>query len=354
MQSIGIIDASRLINIPEKHWAQHEFCFHLHDLMLRLLVKMEASKAANVSFPLANESEHDLLAEGMHPLDFLEQTGRGSLERRVVINHLSIALFADILHFIYEGLKALEKRKFSVAFSLFRKPFKEGMLVAAQICGDEHAFFDKMKFDAKSILSRQDVQKENVINIIDKAILKCKGTRYVNADIIYSITYDRGNILGLAGLFDKATHLVTDYSKIRTENYNMNFIFKNPNDNDIYSGGTYELLAKLLLFLNLMQIEIYGRMSQTSKKYQNWMMFTSLGSFEAIFGSGYPRICRFINRNFGEFLKCTVCEASMKVRKKDAARFYIAESIQCDVCNEVQHFPLEWILSKMDFDLFDE
>ena len=322
--------------------------------MLQLLLKMEADKAASVSFPLENEAEHELLAEGLHPLDFLEQTGRGDVERRAVINHLGIALYADILHFVYEGLRALEKRKFSVAFSLFRKPFKEGMLVAAQVCGDELAFFEKMKFDAKSILSRQDVQKENVIDVLNKAVLKCRGPKYISGESIYSITFDRGHQLGLAGLFDKATHLVTDYSKIRTENYNMNFIFKNPNDNDIYIGGTYEILAKLLLFLNLMQIEIYGRMAQTSKKYQNWMMFTSLGSFEAIFGSGSPRLCRIINRNFGEFLKCTVCEASMKVRKKDAARFYITENIDCDFCNTRQNFPLEWILSKMNLDLFDE
>ncbi len=69
---------------------------------------------------------------------------------------------------IHEGLRALEKRKFMVAYSLLRKPFKEGMLLAAQICVDEAAFFDKMKFDAKNLLDAQD--KETTLALLDAAI----------------------------------------------------------------------------------------------------------------------------------------------------------------------------------------
>ncbi|HCK18855.1 MAG TPA: hypothetical protein DHW36_10095 [Thalassospira sp.] len=353
MKRIGIIDLDRLVNIPERYWAQHEFCFHLHDLMLGLLTKMEREQAAAVSFPLESDSEHELLSDGLHVLDFLEQTGRGDLEKRVVINHLSIALYADILNFLYEGLRALEKRKFSVALSLFRKPFKEGLLIAAQVCGNEDEFFHRMKFGANKILGREDLQKEKVISYIEQAIMKCKGSRYVDAELIYSIAFDRGNYSGLAPLFDKATHLVTDFSKIRTENYNINFIFKDARDNDVYDDGVYEILSKLLLFMNLMQIEIYSRMSSNNKKYQNWMMFTSLGAYEALFSKGSPRLCRFINRNFGEFLLCSVCGGPLKIRKRDAARFFIGETIDCNECDTSQHFPLGWLLSKMNINLFD-
>jgi hypothetical protein len=44
LKTIGLIDAERLKNIPEKFHAQHEFCFHLHDLMANLLVQMELQK----------------------------------------------------------------------------------------------------------------------------------------------------------------------------------------------------------------------------------------------------------------------------------------------------------------------
>ncbi|NKC14114.1 MAG: hypothetical protein GKR94_18595 [Gammaproteobacteria bacterium] len=42
------------------------------------------------------------------------------------------------------------------------------MLLAAQICVDEAAFFDKMKFDAKNLLDAQD--KETTLALLDAAI----------------------------------------------------------------------------------------------------------------------------------------------------------------------------------------
>ena len=83
---------------------------------------------------------------------------------------------------------------------------------------------------------------------------------------------------------------MTEFSSIQTENYNLNFIFKNPEDNDVYENGTYRELATLLFFLNLLQIELYSRMRESSKKYQDWMIFTSTGAFETLFMAGRSRI----------------------------------------------------------------
>ena len=113
MNRLGIIDQSRLKNIPPKSQPQHEFCFHLHDLMTSLLVQMEIQKAGQVTLESLTDKDRRLLESGLHILDFLNESGRGDLERRAVINHLCVALYADMLHFIYEGLRALEKRKFA-------------------------------------------------------------------------------------------------------------------------------------------------------------------------------------------------------------------------------------------------
>lgn len=354
LKTIGLIDPDRLKNIPEKYWAQHEFCFHLHDLMVGLLVQMEIQKAGHIKFEIASEEDRKLLESGIHILDFLEKSGRGELERRAVINHLCNALYSDMLHFIYEGLRALEKRKFAVAFSLLRKPFKEGILIAAQICTDEPAFFDKMKSDAKNLLNRRELNEAGIKALLESAIKACRGANFANVDAIYGAAFNRGDDLGLAGLFDKATHLVTEFSKIQTENYNINFIFKNPEDNDVYQSGTYALLAMLLLFLNLMQVELYGRMRAPSRKYQNWMIFTSVGAYEALFTSGRSRMTAFVNKNFKEFLECPICANPLTVRKSDAARLFIGEMIDCGNCLTSQHFPLGWLLSKVDMGLFDQ
>ena len=119
MKSIGIIQAERLKNIPRRYWAHHEFCFHLHDLMTSLLAQMEIQKAGHVKFEIQSEEDRRLLASDIHILDFLAKSGRGDLKPRAVINHVCNALFSDMLHFIYESLRALEKRKFTVANDRF-------------------------------------------------------------------------------------------------------------------------------------------------------------------------------------------------------------------------------------------
>lgn len=353
VKTIGLIDQERLIHIPKKYHAHHEFCFHLHDLMVRLLVQMEMKKSAHIRFDLESEKDRQLLETGVHILDFLNQTGREKLECRAVINQLCIALYSDMLHFIYEGLRALEKRKFSVAFTLLRKPFKDGLLIAAQMCADEESFFERMKLDAKSLLNRRRLDEERIKVLFDSTLKICSGSRLLSADKIYETVFNRTNNVGLAGLFDKATHLITEFSSIQTENYNINFIFKDPQDNDVYESGTYHEIATLLYFLSLIQIELYSRMGESSKTYQNWLIFTSLGTFEALFTTGRSRMTNFINRNFSQFLECPVCQTKLKLKKSDAPRFYIGETLDCGHCLTSQHFPLGWLLSRADLDLVD-
>ena len=321
--------------------------------MVQLLIQMEVQRSGLIRFEIESEEDRQLLESGIHILDFLNKSGRGDLECRAVINHLCIALYSDMLHFICEGLRALEKRKFSVAFALFRKPFKDGMLIAAQMCANENDFFDLMKFDVKSLLSRKRLDKAGIKLLLDSALKACRGSGLLSADEIYETAFDRKNDTGLAGLFDKATHLITEFSSIQTENYNINFIFKNPKDNDVYENGTYMKLAKLLFFLNIMQIELYSRMGESSKKYQNWMIFKSTGAFETLFTAGQSRMTKFVNRHFAEFLECSVCRTKIKLKKSDAPKFFIGETLDCCHCFTSQHLPLGWLLSRIDLDLFD-
>lgn len=75
MTEIGIIPENRLRHIPKRHRAAHEFCFHLHDLMGRLLVDTEAKQAHHVRFEFDNDEEAARLTKDTHILDFLAQTG---------------------------------------------------------------------------------------------------------------------------------------------------------------------------------------------------------------------------------------------------------------------------------------
>lgn len=350
MSRIGVIDEARLRHLPEKYHAAHEFCFHLHDQMAALLVEMESTGANEVSVSLSDESERDLLESSESVIDFLNSTGRSKVADRVILNTINMALFSDMLHFLYEALISLEKRKFTVAFSLMRKPLKEGFILASWICADEAEFLENLKLDPAKTFDQGEISPEKKISLIEGAKGKCKGSDFIASDQIYSIIYDRKNEYGLAPLFDKATHLVTRNPHIATEQLNINFIFKNPLDNDIYDN-IYADLAKILMFMNLIQIELYSRMGAVKEKYKNWLLLTSLGVYGAIFLKGRPPLLRFVNSTMKEFMNCPGCDTAFKIGKAEAPSFFIRETVTCRECGMEHHFPLGWLLSKVEWTL---
>ncbi len=227
--------------------------------MVKLLVEMSEFRKNAVSFKFENEEERALFLESSNPFDFLEKVGRADLERRIAINTIGLALYSDALHFLYEALIALEKRKFSVSLALLRKPLKENLVMAAWVCADEVDFFEKLKSNPRDSFDQRVLSSDRKISIFKAALEKFWGPDFITAEQLHSIIYDRTNEWGFAALFDKATHLITRNNSIATENYNINFIFRNPMDNDIYEG-IYSDLARILLVYHLIQIEIYSRM----------------------------------------------------------------------------------------------
>ena len=89
--------------------------------MVTRLKEVEEYRAHFVSFVLGSDEIIRLDKGNVHLLDLLSETGRYDKERRIALNGISVALFADMLHFIFEGLRALEKRKFTVAFTVHDK-----------------------------------------------------------------------------------------------------------------------------------------------------------------------------------------------------------------------------------------
>jgi hypothetical protein len=347
---VGYLEDFRLMNIPAKHHAAHEFCFRLHDLMARLTVEMSLTGKSGISFQPTSQEEIDMLKNGMHPLDFLSATGRGEIERRAVVNHAALAIYSDMLHFIYGGLTALEKRKFSVAFNLFRKPFKEGLVLVSWMCGDEEGFFERLKSDPRTAFDPANVGVDRRKEILKAAAEQTKCAHLIPVDNLDSIIFDRKNAHGLAPLFDKSTHYVTKNKAIATEDYNINMIFKNPEDNDVYEG-CYRDIAYTLFFLHMVQIEIYSRMEDAKKKYVTWLIYTAIAMFEVLFKPGRSAMLKMTNRDFGQFFLCPHCEAPFKIQKVHAARFFLMEMVECRECGMDHHFPFVWLLSKLNVDL---
>lgn len=337
-----------LQRIPERFHAHHEFCFHLHDVMATLLQAARVHETATVTVQFDDQAEADAFSAADDPITHLYQTGRREAAQRITLNQVSLAIYSDLLHFLFESLRALEKRKFTVAFALLRKPLKENLLFASWVCAAEDEFFDRLLRSPADHMEAKDLPPQRRLELI-KATVARFPIKFVNPEALHILLFDKNNPRGLAALFDKATHLVTSRSKLlRTEELNLNFIFKNPGDNDIYET-VYRDLAMALMYLAFVQIDLYTRMQKVERSYTQWLVVTAMGAYQALFLPGRSSMLSMLNRHFGSFIACPHCLKPIKTRKTQAARLFLSERLDCDNCGHDHHFPLFWLMSKTEW-----
>ncbi|GAA6195617.1 hypothetical protein NBRC116598_10610 [Pseudophaeobacter arcticus] len=179
---------------------------------------------------------------------------------------------------------------------------------------------------------------------IEAAINKCSDASFMSADALYACLFDFKNESGFAGLFDKAMHLVTKNPNIKTEAYNLNFIFKDPRQNDIFESS-YQGLSYVLLCIHLMQIELLKRMHFPADDYLKQLNMRAAGTYQALFLKGRSDIARNMNETFGELMKCPACHERVRLKKRTAPMFFVTENLECDKCGQIFQFPLAWLMS---------
>jgi hypothetical protein len=338
---LDYIDQERLSLIPPIHRAQHEFCFFLHDLMVGMLLRAEEGQVSTVNVHL-DEGE---------ALEFLMQSGRRDLAMRVTLNNASLALYADLLHFLCEALKALERRKFAVAFTLLRKPLKQNLMFATWMCADESDFFTQLERSPADHMEDKNLPPERRLSLMRQALQQTLDPTAFNAQLLHDILFDKNLANGLAPLFDKAAHLVTSRGRLmRTEELNLNFIFIDSTENELFAV-LYWRLAYVCMYLVSLQIALYSRMQSVAEPYPKWVALISAGCFEALFGAREASIVKTLNRNLRDVLHCPHCGAKVRVTKQRAARFFISQNLLCRSCGLEHQFPLFWLLSRVDWSI---
>lgn len=341
------IDRERLQRIPKEFQEQHSFCFWLHDMMVDVMRQAEAARVTHVNIRFKDGDEAERFAAADDPITFCLDNGRDDDAKRILMNHVVIPLYSDLLHFVYEGLKALEKRKYVVAFSLFRKPFKYSLMFVTWIFADEDDFFERLRKAPAELLRDGDknLSKERRLELLGKAVSSLPNNEFLTAEGIYGMVYDKKNVRSLAPYFDMAAHLVTSHAGIETKALNLNFIFKSPNDTDVYAG-IYFPLAYLLMYLLLLEIATIGRMASVPESYKKWIITATLGTCEALFGDGATNLLDAVNRTWVELFTCSLCGIALHLTAENALRFFATEHIDCTNCGAKQQFPLFWIMSK--------
>jgi hypothetical protein len=340
-----MIEEERLHLIPEEYRQQHSFCFWLHDLILDVMKQALSARIADVHFEFKSEDEKKAFAAASDPITFCLENGRSNVAKRIVLNQLVLPLYADALHFIFESLKALEKRKYTIAFALLRKPFKYSLLFLTWIFADEDDFYARLASDPGESFNEQKISKEKRKTLLADAIAGLHFNSCFDCETIYGMVFDRNNPSGLTQLFDKANHLVTSHPSMRTENLNLNFIFKNPLDTDLYDG-TYFLIGYILLYLLFLEIEMLARMTIIPEYYRGWIETSTLVTFESVFETTTNALDAF-NSAWQEMMTCLVCQKAYRVTPESALEFFAHERIRCGECGADQPLPMFWLMSKV-------
>jgi len=341
-----LISANRLQWIPKKLRLAHEYCFFLHDEIARMLIEYEAADAPTISFTFASKSQarrFEALAKKHDALTAMRELGLHSEARRVVLNHITMAMVSDCVHHIYESLRCFEKRKFIPGFNLLGKPLLDSLMYFSWIVADEDGFYSAFAAGDPAKLT-QKVLGNRRKEILAPAISKTELANVVASEDLISIIYDSGNPDGLYGLFQHAVHLITaERIEIKTSPENFNFIFKNPGEDDIYEA-LYVTLPTVLLYLAHVILALYERIQPPTPGARKAFVFRTVNAYRFLHQEGgRAALAEVMGEAFSPHIKCPGCATPLKVTEYNAMRLLLTESFRCTHCRHNQPFPLSWI-----------
>jgi hypothetical protein len=248
-------------------------------------------------------------------------------------------LYGDLLHFVFEGLRALEKRKYAVAFTLFRKPFKYSLMFATWLFADEDDFFARLSTEPADSFDERRISAEQRVELLRRAISRIDDEGFLDAAVIVSMAFDRKNDRGLAQYFDKAAHLVTSHRSMRTEALNLNFIFKDPRETDVYES-VYHLLAYLLMYLLRLELATIAQMKEVPSWYSEWIKMATLATHVSLFTDGGADLLNEINQIWKESLDCVLCQGKLAITPENVLTVFSYERITCPKCASEQQIPI--------------
>lgn len=346
-----MIPRSRLRYIPKNLRSKHEYLFFLHDEAVRILVEYEKERAhwLNIKFENAQQSaDFQRIADDTNVIEALRRLGFTSEAKRTIINQMTMALSSDFLHHIYEGLRCLEKRKFIVAYNLFRKPLLDNLSFLCWIFSDEAGFYAAFTNDGPASLSSKAMGNRRD-SIFRSAFALTSVKEILDIDFILQDLFDHRSEYTLYKFFQHAVHLVTVQKKeIATEHENLNFIFKNPGDDDIYQTS-YETLPAIMLFSIQVIGELFNRMRPMNTGSKRAFDIRTQYGYLLTMEPEAPRmVADNLNRNYRGLFRCPHCNESFNFTRNNSIGAVVRESYRCNACGHYTLFPFSWMIEPED------
>lgn len=348
---IGYLPYENIQNIPSQHVPAHEFIFFLHDQCASLLVQYEQSNIAKIGIDTIAEAYSNKFPNNdsdiIEILQFCRNEGFDAPYYHFLISKILMGLTSDLLHFTYEALKAFEKRKFSVAYSLLRKPFKENLIFICLVLNNYENFIELFEQETDKSLNNFYKHSSSRKAIFEEIIPKLALPDLFEAELIDNMIFSKQYPLGLEISCQKATHLITSQGDfLKTGRMFINSIFDDPNNLDQYEP-VYTSLPYIMIFTTHVLLEGFQKLVNLNENTYQHITLSTLGCYENLFTDGRKRaLTQSYAKAFGEFLQCIHCGKKIFLTKENSLRMYMTGVLICNHCQFDSEFPFYWLLSK--------
>jgi hypothetical protein len=307
-------------------------------------VEYESAEAHVVSFDLRDKNEAKSFKKHAAKEDTIaamRAAGYDHEVRRVILNQITMAMVSDCLHHLYEAFRCLEKRKVVVALNLLRKPLTDSLLYMSWMLGDEEEFYRAFTTDSPRGIT-SSILKSRRGEIISRALAATAVVDVLTSKFIDETIFSRSNDSGFQKLFQHAVHLITvQHMELETTAENLNSIFKNYADDDLYEL-VYDVLPHVMLYIGHVVIGLFERIKPPEAGGKKAYEVRSILGLYLVEGGENEAHALERLAALAE-LTCPECNAAFKVTAHNAGRLVLSESYRCTECRRTQPFPFSWM-----------
>ncbi|RXI33945.1 hypothetical protein [Arcobacter defluvii] len=255
--------------LPEKFISAHDLCFFIHDLLVNTLVSGENQDIFDYEFSL-DEKITNNLENDEDILLFLHENKFYKHRDKVLKTIILPALLSDTLHCIYEALNSSKKAKLNITYMLIRKPIQESLYLLESMLISETEFGKSIANNPLELRPSITMKKTGIkgheerINIV---LDKLELTSLFSFSYLANLRYNKRCEDNFDGICNHAMHLFTEHDAIKTDKFNINFIFSDDNSKLTQWAYLYSRLPYILLYIYYIVEYLMEEICPTEKWY---------------------------------------------------------------------------------------
>ncbi|WP_460408885.1 hypothetical protein [Pseudomonas amygdali] len=257
--------------LPEIFHSAYKLCFDIHDVLAQLLVSGMKQGVFVTDIILESDRDKKAIDEADDLIDWLRLSGRIEEEADVLVTFAFPAVLSDMLHCIFEAIEASRKGKLAVSFMLLRKPIQESLYLLESIVLDKNSFSALIADDPSKLRPQNAGGVEGHSRRISNVLNLIGASGRFDAEYLAKLRYDKTEQDSFDGVCNKAMHLFTDHKAIKTEQYNINFIFSSGLQSHTQWSFLYSRLPYMLMYILALVEYITERFAQTFPVYSQDM-----------------------------------------------------------------------------------